>query len=256
MNFFYQDSAETGRVVLRWYMMQDKKGVNKLESGRSGSLSIVLAVGITGVLGIIMAHLIKQQTIIQKKTEVYFELNNLSNKILRSLYDGDGCIKTLGLGADMIDGQSLKAIKDRNGKVVVDTTQTYGNQLLKIDSINIANVNIARTGGQLDLQVFFKKLGQSIKEYGKTFQSYPLSVEDLSNVITIMGILFLSRSRGFVTVWGGILTQPLKSALWKNSLGKCRLKLAKIWVQLLTVPARLVSSTILSERSGKKVARV
>ena len=137
---------------------------------------MVMAIGMTGALGIALVYLGKQQMNIQKKTKIYFELNNLSNKILRGLYDGDGCMKTLGAGSDIVDGETLSAIKDKDGKVVVDTTKAYGNKLIKIDSINLANVNIVGKGGQVDLEVVFKKLGRFAKGHKKTVQFYPLSV--------------------------------------------------------------------------------
>ena len=172
-------------------------------------LSTTIAVGMMGTLSLVFAHLSKQQMIIQKKTEIYFELNNISNKILHGLYDGDGCMKTLGLGTEMIDGQNLNSIKDKKGKVVVETNQVYGNQLIRIDSINIANVEITGTSGQLDLQVVFKKLGRAIKGYSKTIQSYPLSVQvdalrRLTQCTYDYGNIIFVASQGVCESVGGI----------------------------------------------------
>ena len=140
-------------------------------------LSVLISVGMMGMLSLVLAQLTRQQVNIQKKTETYFELNNLSNKILRGLYDGDGCMETFGKNSDIVDGRTLSAIKDKNGKVVVDTVQKYGNRLIKIYSILVANVRISATSGQLDLQVVFEKLHRSIKGYKRVTQTYPLSVQ-------------------------------------------------------------------------------
>ena len=140
-------------------------------------MNILMAMGMMGALSLALAHLSKQQLRIKKKTETYFELNSLSNKILRGLYDGDGCLKTLEKGTDIVDGENLLFIKNKKGEVVVEKGQTYGNRLLKVHDINIGNVRITGKSGQLDLQVVFKKLGASVKGYDKTVQSYPLTVE-------------------------------------------------------------------------------
>ena len=147
--------------------------------GERGGVTVgtIMAMGMMGSLGVVLGHLNKQQSIIKKKTEIYFELDNLSNRILGSLYDGNGCLETLGLGTDIIDGGALTAIKDKEGKVVVDTSQDYGNQLIKVHSINISNVKIEGNSGQMDLEVIFKKLSRSIGGNKKIVQSYPLSLE-------------------------------------------------------------------------------
>ena len=153
---------------------------NRLVGRGEGGYSVVgaiLAMGMIGALGIVLVYLTKQQRTIQRKTEIYFELNRLSNRILRGLYDGDGCMETLERESDIIDGRNLSVIRDKKGKVVVDTTQVYGNGLLKIGSISIDNVRINGKSGELDLRVDFKKLGSSVRVFGKSVQSYPLAVE-------------------------------------------------------------------------------
>ena len=172
-------------------------------------LGTVMAMGMMGALSLVLAHLLRQQVSIQKKTEIYFELNRLSNKILRSLYDGDGCMETFGKGFEISDGENLSAIKNKKGEVVVDKTQIYGNRLLKIHAISIANVEITGKSGQLDLQVVFKKLGSSVKGYDKAVQAYPLTVEvDSLKRLTKCGYdyggIFVTSAKGVCESLGGV----------------------------------------------------
>ena len=167
--------------MIEWLIMRSEMRTNDIGrvSGSEGFslVSTMVAVGMMGLLSLALSQLTRQQVGIQKKVETYFEINNLSNKILRGLYDGDGCMETFGINSDIIGGRTLSAIKNKNGEVVVDTVQKYGNRLIKVDSISIANVRINGTSGQMDLQVVFEKLNKSIRGYKKTTQSYPLSVQ-------------------------------------------------------------------------------
>ena len=172
-------------------------------------LGLVVAMGMMGALSLLLAQLTRQQVVIQKKTEIYFELNNLSNRILRSLYDGTGCMETLGKGEEIVDGRNLSSIKNKDGEVVVDKTQVYGNRALKIEDINIDNVRITGTSGQLDLQVVFKKLSTAIKGYDKTIQSYPLAVEvdslkRLTRCEYDYGDILIASAKGVCASLGGL----------------------------------------------------
>ena len=211
--------------------MRSKKSSGSAQSGAKGYsiLGTIMAMGMMGALSIILTHLTKQQTIIQKKTEIYFELNRLSNKVLRSLYDGDGCMETLEKGEDIIDGRNLSAIKNKKGKAVLETNQVYGNRLLEIENISIANVRIVGTSGQLDLQVVFKKLGASVKGYNKTIQSYPLTVEvdslrRLTKCHYDYGDIFIVTAKGVCESLGGVFDPVTQQCALESLIVDMQLK--------------------------------
>ena len=145
-------------------------------------IASLVAAGMIGGLAVVLAELIKQQQVAQKNTETYFEVNSLFRLIVRTLYDGDACTETLQVnGGEIIDQRSIDAIRNKDGGEVLRVNQTYGNGLLRLESMTLGNPNIDTSNngafGEVALTVVIKKLGRAVKGYDRVSKSLPLSVE-------------------------------------------------------------------------------
>ena len=137
----------------------------------------LIAAGMIGALAVLLAELTRQQNIVQKKTETYFEVNSLFGLMVRTLYDGEACNQTLVIGDPISDGRTIASIKNRDGGVVINTIDKYGNGLLKVESMTLKNSDIRGTSGTVDFEVVIKKLSKGLKGYDKVTKLLPLSVE-------------------------------------------------------------------------------
>ena len=161
----------------------DNKGVSLI-----GILAIAILLGliIVGVMKIFEA-----QTKSQKDNESGFEITSASQLIDVVLNDNQSCQQTLGIGNTVSNSLSISAIKDHEGADVFNTTDKYGNNLIKLESIGLQEVIFESTAdttrdGTANLNIVFKKLNKVIrkrdgteKEVTKTF---PLIVKvDASN---------------------------------------------------------------------------
>ena len=65
----------------------------------------------------IVAQVTKQQMQTQKKSETGVEVVAMSQRIVRTLYDGDACLNTIGAGTAISAGDSItvNAIKNKDG---------------------------------------------------------------------------------------------------------------------------------------------
>ena len=137
----------------------------------------LVAAGMMGAMALMLAELTRQQQAVQKTTETYFEVNSLFNLIVRTLYDGNACNETLVIGQSINDGRNIDFIRNKNGGVVVNTTDLYGNRLLRIESMTLTNTRITGTSGEVDLKVVIKKMSKGVKGYDKASKTLPLSVQ-------------------------------------------------------------------------------
>ena len=87
----------------------------------------------------------KQQMQTQKKSETGVEVVAMSQRIVRTLYDGDACLNTIGAGTAISAGDSItvNAIKNKDGEDVYKSLDNdpnapaYGNRLLKVKSLKV-----------------------------------------------------------------------------------------------------------------------
>ena len=138
---------------------------------------ILVAAGMMGGLALLLAELTRQQQAVQKNTETYFEVNSLVNLMARTLYDGEACGRTLGVGTSISDGTAIASIVNREGGVVVNTGDKYGNGLLRVKSMELDNTATTGTSGTVDLKVVIKKLSKGVKGQNEVAKTLPLSVE-------------------------------------------------------------------------------
>ena len=137
---------------------------------------IVMA-GMMGGLALLLANLSKQQHFVQKTTETHFEVKALFDTMAKTLYDGEACKKTLGVGVAVTDGRSINSINNRDGGVVFNTTDKYGNRLLQIESMTLKNTQITGNSGSVDIEVVLLKLSSVLKGYKKAVQEFPISFD-------------------------------------------------------------------------------
>ena len=140
-------------------------------------LGIVVSAGVASGLAIVLTSITKDQQVSQKKTETFFEISNLSYLILRTLENGDACTQTLGTGTRIVNNTRWSSIKNRDGEVVLDKTNEYGNGLVKIQSLSPKNINIRGNTGNMNLQVTLEKLDTIDDENKKIIKMFPLSID-------------------------------------------------------------------------------
>ena len=93
------------------------------------------------------------------------------------LYDGDACIKTLGVGSNLSDGREIDNLKNRSGTVVLEKGKKIKN-LLIVESMFIKDIR-GTTGKtrEADVEVTVKKTSTAITGYDKIVRRYPVTVE-------------------------------------------------------------------------------
>ena len=159
-------------------------GYSNISAHRDCGFTLVgsmMSVAMMGGLALFLADLTKQQQNIQRNIETEVELGAMFNRIIRTLYKGEACNETLGVGSPIQDGRSIDYIRDEDSKIVFDTTEKYGNRLLQIESITLKNSRIINSAlghfGEVDLHIVVSKLNKGITGYNKVSKSFPLSVD-------------------------------------------------------------------------------
>ena len=140
-------------------------------------IGIIVLAGMASGLAMALTGIFKKQQISQRKTEAYLEVNKLSYAILRTLENGDACIRTLGVGTRMINSARWTAVKNQDGEVVFDKSDKYGDGLVKIQSMAPKNIQIQGTKGDMSLKIEFKKLGTGEEGDGEIVKTFPVSIE-------------------------------------------------------------------------------
>ena len=145
-------------------------------AGGFSMVGVLVMAGMMGGLALLLANLTKQQHFIQKTTETYFEVNALFDAIVRTLHDGEACKKTIGAGTTLAAGTTISTVKNKDGGVVFNTVDKYGNRLLRVESMTLRNPQISGTEGTVELEVAVLKLSQILKGYKKSIRKLPISV--------------------------------------------------------------------------------
>ena len=147
------------------------------------------AAGILGGLAMVFAQLTKQQMQAQKRAETGVEIVALSQRVVRTLYDGKACINTLGAGKNIAPGVSfpLDAIKNKDNQVVYESltsnpnAPSYGNRLLKVASLKlVVNTNPNPIPGDQAgamLEVTLQKISSAYTGQVETVKKFPVTLE-------------------------------------------------------------------------------
>ena len=160
----------------------------RCRNGQSGfsMVASLVAMGIVGGLAVALAELTRQQQEVQKNTETYFEINSLFNLMARTLYDGEACNETLIVGQPVSDARTINQVKNKDGGVVVQIGNKYGNRLLEVVSMTLDNTRINGTSGEVELVVELRKLSRAVKGYDRVTRRLSLSVEVASGGINLI----------------------------------------------------------------------
>ena len=155
----------------------------------SGGFSLVGGLAMAGMMGglaLLLANFSKQQQFVQKITETYFEVDSLFDIMARTLHGPEACKKTLGDGVAVVNARTVSAIKNKDGGVIFNTTDKYGNRLIEIESMTLRNSQITGTSGTVDIEVVVKKLSSVIKGYNKVTRKLPISVTVASGTTNLV----------------------------------------------------------------------
>ena len=147
------------------------------------------AAGILGGLAMVFAQLTKQQMQAQKRAETGVEIVALSQRVVRTLYDGKACINTLGAGKNIAPGAffDLDAIKNKDDQIVYQAltadpnAPSYGNRLLKVASLKlVVNTNPNPIPGDQAgamLEVTLQKISSAYTGQIETVKKFPVTLE-------------------------------------------------------------------------------
>ena len=129
-------------------------------------VGLLMAGGLLAGLSLVVAQLTKQQVANDKKAETGVEIVALSERILRTLYDGDACLNTMRLGTPpelpvIVPGanMSMSAIRSRTNRDVIVTGNTYGNRLVKVTSmtLRVDSGSIASNQAEAEVRVIINR---------------------------------------------------------------------------------------------------
>ena len=140
--------------------------------------AVMMATAAIGGMVWVLMSLDKQKSQIQNKVKTHFEIENISQNILHTLFDGRACTYTLGHGSKIANGRKVPSIKNSNGTIIFNTAKKYGNQSLMLESFTLDKANIAtRSDSTVNLKVVFKKFGPTRKGHDTITKSFPLTLE-------------------------------------------------------------------------------
>jgi type II secretory pathway pseudopilin PulG len=148
--------------------------------------SVLVSMGLLGVLAVGVMQLSQTMTKSSKSSEVKAELVFVQNQIVQVLLSGTHCNKNFKDKVVPINANStpisITQLKRDNGTtdgiVAFDTTGTYGNGQIKISSMQVEGpVNLVNNSGSITLKVTFERLAKSIVGGNRIIKEYPLYVE-------------------------------------------------------------------------------
>ena len=178
-------------------------------------MGVIIGAGMMGGLALMLAQMTKQQHQLQKKAETGVEVVALSQRIMRTLYDGDACMQTLGTGTaiDTTAGApplNVGAIKNKNGRDIVVTGDTYGNRQLKVSSIRVTDP--IRTGdtAEAKLRVVMERTSRAYKGEKTVTKDFDLTLnlDTSANPPTLVGCAtgggeLIAMCNALGGTWGG-----------------------------------------------------
>ncbi len=142
----------------------------------------MIAAGLVGGLSLGYLQIAQNQDTFQKKVEADFEIDMIALDIFQTLSDDDACAKTLGNSVS--EGKVLTQIKNSADKAVFQAAKQYGQNLIKIDSIVLRNLDITTDSiGSVDVAVTFEKTSKTIKNAKKEVRRIPLSIRATASTV-------------------------------------------------------------------------
>ena len=160
-------------------------------------VGVLAAGGMMGGLALFLANMTKQQMQTQKKSETGVEVVAMSQRIVRTLYDGDACLNTIGAGTAISPGGSItvNTIKNKDGEDVYKSLDNdpnapaYGNRLLKVKSLKVVVPPSPNpiTGDQAEakLEVVMRRESTAYTGQKTVTKKFPITLElDASKQLT------------------------------------------------------------------------
>ena len=157
-------------------------------------VGVIAAGGLLGGLALIMAEIMKQQMMVQKRAETGVEVVAISQRIVRTLYNGDACKFTLSSDTGSLPTVThmqdipIGAIKNKDNKNIFVPRNTYGNRLIKIDTLKVIEPSVNSSGDQAEakLEVVMLKESGAITGYKKVTKTFDMTLvlDPTSNTVT------------------------------------------------------------------------
>ena len=145
-------------------------------ANRAVSLTEVLvAMGMVGGLSLGYLQISSDHDKSQKKIEAGFEIDMLIMDMTQVLSNERACANTLG--SDLAEGRDIAVIKNSAGQVVFQKGKKYGQNLIQIKSMKMANLDTTGDGfGNVEVLVTFEKTTKSRLGKREEVRSIPLPI--------------------------------------------------------------------------------
>lgn len=196
-------------------MINSQKGFSLIE--------IIIVFGLMGALSVVFLNMTQSQSVMQKKAESDLELNSIVNTIAQNLLVQDACGYTLGSGTVIMNDLNISSIKNRSGSVIFEKIQSYGGNVIKINSIKVAQLTLGTStasGKYVDfkLNIEFERISKILKGNKKITKSFPISakLDSSDKLINCYSATEAAVDTSMIegcTNMGGVYNSTLKSCI-------------------------------------------
>ena len=174
------------------------------------------------------ANMTRNQMASQKRIETEAEITAVTQRIVRTLYDGDACRHTLSTHSNpsslpvISNGATLNlgSIRSKNDKEVFKRGNTYGNGLVKIHSLKLLSPAVTGNSAEAKLEVVMEKVSRAITGYKKKKKEYPLTLT-LGTGNRLSGCVSDVSPAGMCADLGGTWDNTALTCSFSGSLGQC-----------------------------------
>ena len=143
-------------------------------------VAVIMLAGLVSGLSLILAQMSKQQVQLQKSNDSLVEIDALSRRIERVLYNPIACLHTIGSGITLTNGGSsveILSIKNRSGAKIFEKNGIYGNRLVKVISLFLKDINVSGSIAKVNFQITLEKTSRALQGNKQVLREFPLSVE-------------------------------------------------------------------------------
>ena len=191
-------------------------------------VGMLVAAGLIGGLALMFANMTRNQMASQKRIETEAEITAVTQRIVRTLYDGDACRHTLSTHSNpsslpvISNGATLNlgSIRSKNDKEVFKRGSTYGNGLVKIRSLKLLSPAVTGNSAEAKLEVVMEKVSRAITGYKKKKKEYPLTLT-LGTGNRLSGCVSDVSPAGMCADLGGTWDNTALTCSFSGSLGQC-----------------------------------
>ena len=140
----------------------------------------LVAAGMVGGLSLGYLQLSGGHQKSQKKIEAGFEIDMLTLEMAQTLSNDDACTKTLNNSTSGL----ITKIKNSANKTVFQTSKKYGQNLIRLKTMELKNFDKAADGfGSLELEVTFEKSAKIIKGKKEEIRKIPLVIQESGGTV-------------------------------------------------------------------------